>query len=126
MPEPKPANDPTEPAKAAAGGASLTPAAGVMRWVVRLAIVATVVALFFLVEPLVREMISGKVTEEMVRDAGQRMELMKDGRDPGEFVLDRFFQRAATIMGGFVLLFLLVVLNGLLRRMDKTAPPVRD
>lgn len=126
MPEPTHGNNRPDAAKAAADAAYISRAAVVMRWVVRLAIVATVVVLFFIVEPLVREIFSGDAADEMMRAAEQRAELMKEGRDPGEFALDRFFKQAATIMGGFVMLFLLVVLNGILRRMEKPAPPRRD
>jgi hypothetical protein len=111
-----------DPGKAAADAAYVARAARVMRWVVRLAILATVVVLYFMIEPLASSMISGSFEEEMRLTAEQRMKEFEQGREPEGFFMDHIMKRTVTIMGGFVMLFLLVALNFALGRMEKAGP----
>jgi hypothetical protein len=108
-----------DPGKAAADAAYVARAARVMRWVVRLAILATVVVLYFMIEPLASSMISGSFEEEMRLTAEQRMKEFEQGREPEGLFMDHIMKRTVTIMGGFVMLFLLVALNFALARMEK-------
>lgn len=111
-----------DPGKAAADAAYVARAARVMRWVVRLAILATVIVLYFMIEPLVSTMMSGSFEEEIRHTMQQRMNDFERGRDPEGFFMDHIMKRAATIMGGFVMLFLLVALNSALARFEKAGP----
>lgn len=111
-----------DPGRAAADAAYVARAARVMRWVVRIAILATVIVLYFLIEPLASTMISGSFGEEMRQSIELRMKEFEQGRDPGAFLLDHIMKRTVTIMGGFVMLFLLAALNSALARMEKAGP----
>jgi len=114
-----------DPAKAAADAAYIARAARVMRWVVRLAFVATVVVLYFTIEPAVRAWWSGDLERWIQQYTAMREKMLADGIDPGPLVPPQWQQWGVTVGGGLVMLLLLAGLNAALKRIERHAPPAK-
>jgi hypothetical protein len=114
-----------DPAKAAADAAYIARAAKAMRWVVRIAFLATVVVLYFTIEPAVRAWWSGDLERWIQQHTAVREQMMADGIDPGPLVPKEWQQWGATVGGGIVMLLLLAGLNAALKRIVRQAPPTK-
>lgn len=108
-------------AKTLADAAYIAKAAKAMRWVVRLAMVATLVVLYFMLEPVVRGLWTGDLQEGMKASAEARMKAIQAGDDPGPMIQSEWMQWAATVGGGLVMMLLLAGLNGALKRMERSS-----
>jgi hypothetical protein len=90
---------------------------------VHAAILAGVVVLYFMTDSLVRDIRSGAFQDDLIRGAGQREEMMKQGRDPGALPFDPVIGRPLKVLGGILGLGLLGAVSAVLKRRGYPAAP---
>lgn len=119
MPKSKSGKTDRDPAKAAADAAYIARAARVMRWVMLLAILATVTVLYFMIEPVVRMAWNGEIQNYIL----YRHELIKEGETPPPLFDPRWTRWLLTVGGG---LFMLILFSALYRALKRLEQPPGD